>query len=156
FAHAGALDRLRGLREPDPDAPQAAVIAATDPANPYGAALPWPKTESARLMRTAGAHVALLDGRLAAFLARGERDIATFLPGDQPARSTMARALAVALARWAALTGRAVLGWSAADGQPLSASALGPFLVEAGFLRSGPGYRLPSVREDAADLGEPA
>ena len=42
FAHPGALERLRALREPDPDAPRAVVLAATDPANPYGAALPWP------------------------------------------------------------------------------------------------------------------
>jgi ATP-dependent Lhr-like helicase len=156
FAHAGALDRLRSLKEPDPEAPQAAVLAATDPANAYGAALAWPKTEAARLMRAAGAHVALVDGRLAAFLGKGERDVATFLPAHEPGRSSVARALAAALARWAALTGRAAFGWSVADGQPLTASPLAPFLVEAGFQRSGPGYRLTSVRDDGLDPPRPA
>jgi len=68
----------------------------------------------------------------------------------------VARALAAALARWAALTGRAALGWSAADGQPLTASPLAPFLAAAGFQRSDPGYRLASVRDDPADPAPPA
>jgi len=156
FAHPGALDRLRSLKEPDPEEPQAAVIAATDPANPYGAALPWPKTAAARPMRAGGAHVALVAGQLVAFLGKGERDIATFLPADEPGRSAVARALARALARWAALTGRAALGWSVADGLPLAASPLAPFLVEAGFMRSGPGFRLPSARDDEPEPVPPA
>src|SRR4029077_19964557 len=40
FAHAGAVDRLRGLGPADG---AVLVLAATDPANPYGAALPWPE-----------------------------------------------------------------------------------------------------------------
>jgi ATP-dependent Lhr-like helicase len=151
FAHAGALERLRALKQADPDASQGVVLAATDPANPYGAALPWPKTETARPMRAAGAHVALVDGALAAFLGKGEREIATFLPADEPGRSAVARALAEALARWAALTGRAVLGWAAADGEPFAASPLAPFLVEAGFVRSGPGFRLVESAEEESD-----
>ena len=44
FALPGAEDRLRGQREaPEPDAAQTLVLAATDPANPYGAALAWPQ-----------------------------------------------------------------------------------------------------------------
>ena len=43
FAEPGALEALRAAREPEPEAPQAVVLAAADPANPYGAALPWPK-----------------------------------------------------------------------------------------------------------------
>ncbi len=145
FAHSGALERLRALKEPAPDSPQGVVLAATDPANPYGAALPWPKTEGARPMRAAGAHVALVDGALTAFLGKAEREIATFLPENEPARSSVARALAGALARWATLTGRAVLGWAVADGASLAGSPLAPFLVEAGFLRAGPGFRLTTA-----------
>jgi ATP-dependent Lhr-like helicase len=153
FAHPGALERLRALKQPDPERPQGVVLAATDPANPYGAALPWPKTEAARPMRAAGAHVALVDGALVAFLGKGEREIATFLPADEPSRSAVARALAEALVRWATLTGRAALGWAAADGTPLARSPLAPFLTEAGFVRSGPGFRLPSSppAEEAAE-----
>ena len=152
FAHPGALERLRALKQSDPEEPQAVVLAATDPASPYGDALPWPKTEGARPMRAAGAHVALVDGALVAFLRRGESELQTFLPAEEPARSASARALAAALHRWAVRTGRAALGWNAADGQPLAGSFLAPFLVEAGFVRSGPGFRLPS----APPVGEPA
>ncbi len=155
FAHPGALERLRALKQPDPERPQGVVLAATDPANPYGAALPWPKTESTRPMRAAGAHIALVDGALVAFLGKGEREIVTFLPADEPSRSAVARALAEALVRWATLTGRAALGWAAADGTPLASSPLAPFLAEAGFVRSGPGFRLPSAPPPDEDHEEP-
>ena len=80
FADPGALERLRGRRDPDPEAPQAVVLAAADPANPYGAALPWPKLAEpaaageesrpgARLARAAGAHLVLVDGRVAAIVS---------------------------------------------------------------------------------------
>jgi hypothetical protein len=145
FAHPGALERLRMLREADVEEPRAVVLAATDPANPYGVALPWPKVESTRPMRAAGAHVAFVDGRLAAWIGKGERELTTFLPEEEPARSAAARALAPALARWAALTGRTAFGWSAESGRPLAESPLAPFLAEAGFVRSGPGFRLASA-----------
>jgi ATP-dependent helicase Lhr and Lhr-like helicase len=143
FAHPGALERLRALRDSATtgEAWSSVVLAATDPANPYGAALPWPKSESARPMRVASTHVAIVDGRLAAHLGRGERDLHTFLPTDEPPRKRMALGLAQALASWAARTGRSALGWSTADGVPLALSPLAPFLIEAGFVRSGPGFR---------------
>jgi len=55
------------------------VLAATDPAQPYGAALPWPET-SGRPARAAGAHVVLVDGRPLAYLERGGRSVSLF-PG---------------------------------------------------------------------------
>jgi ATP-dependent Lhr-like helicase len=143
FADPGALERLRALREnaPAEDALPGVVLASTDPANPYGAALPWPKDVDARPMRAAGTHVAIVDGRLAGYLGRGERDLATFLPAQEPGRTQTARGLCVALATWAARTGRSALGWNTADGVPLALGPLAPFLAEAGFVRSGPGYR---------------
>jgi ATP-dependent Lhr-like helicase len=81
FALPGAVDRLRDSRrnkgrEPDPIA-SSVVLAATDPAQPYGAALPWPESEG-RPARAAGAHVVLIDGELAAYLERGGHSLATF------------------------------------------------------------------------------
>jgi ATP-dependent Lhr-like helicase len=152
FAQPGALDRLRALREsapPGDDAP-GVVLASTDPANPYGAALPWPRDERARPMRAAQTHVVIVDGRLAAFLGRGERDLHTFLPADEPLRGRTARSLCRALARWAARTGRSALGWSTADGVPLALGPLASYLTEAGFVRSGPGFRLGGLPADAA------
>jgi ATP-dependent helicase Lhr and Lhr-like helicase len=81
FAHPGAVDRLRASREPaegDRDEPNASVIlAAADPAQPYGAALPWPEN-AGRPARQAGAYVVLAGGAPAAYLERGARSLLTF------------------------------------------------------------------------------
>ena len=78
FAVPGAVDRIRASREPLRAADRAAVLlAATDPAQPYGAALPWPEGPG-RPARQAGAFVVLADGALAAFLERGARSLLTF------------------------------------------------------------------------------
>ncbi len=143
FAHPGALERLRSLREGPAEA-EAVVLAATDPANAYGAALPWPETSSVRLGRIAGAHVVVVDGALALYLSRGEAEIATFLPAEEPARSLVARAAAAALAPWARRSGRSFFGETVADGQPLSVSPLAPYLAAAGFAPAGTGFRLPA------------
>ena len=76
FALPGAVDRLRGSREPESDdAP--VVLAATDPSQPYGAALGWPESPG-RPARTAGAHVVLIDGVPMVVLERGGRSLTTF------------------------------------------------------------------------------
>ena len=76
FALPGAVDRLRADRAPEPDAAPV-VLAATDPAQPYGAALAWPES-AGRPARTAGAHVVLADGVPLVVLERGGRSLATF------------------------------------------------------------------------------
>jgi ATP-dependent Lhr-like helicase len=143
FADPGALDRLRALREPDPDAPLAVVLAAADPANPYGAALAWPKSEDARLARAAGPHVVLVDGAVAAVVSRGGRQVTPLLPDEEPSRSRVAAAVARALRHWCEATSRPALGWAVGEGEPLSESPLAPFLAEVGLVRSGPGFRTP-------------
>ncbi len=78
FAVPGAVDRIRALREPTRGEERTAVLlAATDPAQPYGAALSWPEGPG-RPARQAGAFVVLVDGALAAFLERGARSLLTF------------------------------------------------------------------------------
>ncbi|MEY2404248.1 MAG: ATP-dependent helicase Lhr and Lhr-like helicase [Acidimicrobiaceae bacterium] len=74
FALPGAVDRLRSHREPGESV---SVLAATDPGQPYGAALPWPESDG-RPARAAGAHVVLIDGELAAYLERGGHSLTTF------------------------------------------------------------------------------
>ncbi len=142
FADPGALDRLRARREADPEDAQAVVLAAADPANPYGAALAWPRVDEARLARAAGVHVVLVDGVVAAVLSRGARQVTAILPGDEPARSRLAGAAARALRHWCETTSRPALGWAVGEGPALAESPLAPFLAEAGFVRSGPGFRL--------------
>ena len=98
FALAGALDRLRAAREPaDPLATGAVhLLAAADPANPYGAALPWPRrgeTDRRPLQRAAGAYVVLVDGVAALYLERGGATLQTLPAADDPAVAvTAARA----------------------------------------------------------------
>jgi ATP-dependent Lhr-like helicase len=76
FALPGAVERLRELRDPQRE-PETLVLAATDPAQPYGAALPWPESEG-RLARAAGAYVVLVGGECAAYLERGGKSLITF------------------------------------------------------------------------------
>jgi ATP-dependent Lhr-like helicase len=89
FASPGAVDRLRAFREPKPDESRALVLAATDPAQPYGAAIPWPD-HPGRPARAAGAFVVMLDGAAVAYLERGGRSMLTFAitpttsEGDDP------------------------------------------------------------------------
>jgi ATP-dependent Lhr-like helicase len=83
FAVPGAVDRLRAVREVGMSGEDAGlrVLAATDPANPFGAALQWPTPlhEGRHLpKRAAGAQVVLAAGRLLAFLERGGRSLLTF------------------------------------------------------------------------------
>ncbi|MGH9225856.1 MAG: DEAD/DEAH box helicase [Acidimicrobiales bacterium] len=79
FALAGAVDRLR-TRPATSGRPNALVLAATDPANAYGIALPWPVTGPKRL---AGAYVVLLDGVASLYLERGGRGLISLRPHDR-------------------------------------------------------------------------
>jgi ATP-dependent helicase Lhr and Lhr-like helicase len=82
FAAAGAIDRLRSYREPAGERGEEAtldlvLLAATDPAQPYGAALAWPPS-AGRPARAAGAFVLLVDGTPAVYVERGGRSLVTF------------------------------------------------------------------------------
>ncbi len=92
FAQPGADERLRLRAEDKP----AVVLAATDPANPYGAALPWPSGEP-RPQRAPGALVVLHGGRLIAYLGKSDRALSLFIDEDEPARSHQLTALLTAL-----------------------------------------------------------
>jgi ATP-dependent helicase Lhr and Lhr-like helicase len=92
FSLPGAVERLRAMSEPDP-APKTVVLAAADPANPYGAALSWPEERAGgrRAGRKAGAVVVLVDGRLALFVEKGGRSIVV---GDESLLGLGAKAVA--------------------------------------------------------------
>src|SRR5262249_56363314 len=74
FALPGAVDRLRAAREEEG---AIVALAATDPANPYGAALPWPSEAESRMARAAGAFVVIDSGELRLYLERGGRSLLT-------------------------------------------------------------------------------
>jgi ATP-dependent Lhr-like helicase len=84
FSIPGAVDRLRGLRETQvQDNHRVVLLAAADPANPFGAAVPWPAVDSVRMSRVAGAYVVIVDGVLSLFIDRGTKSIAVTRDCDQ-------------------------------------------------------------------------
>ncbi len=85
FATVGAVDRLRTHQRDgeSTEKPAALALAATDPANPFGAALPWPPQEAGhRPGRKAGAIVVLVDGALTLYVERGGKTLLTFPAGE--------------------------------------------------------------------------
>jgi len=132
FALGGAVERLRELRE-RPEGADALVLSAADPAQPYGAALAWPKRAGARAARVAGAYVVMLGGEAALYVERGGRSLT---PLRDPDEGWLRPALD-------ALVGHVRAGRSKRlaverfDGEPVVESAAMPLLVEAGFL-AGP------------------
>jgi len=130
FAFAGAVDQLRALRA-RPGPAVALALAASDPANPYGAVLPWPapRSEAAgRPRRAAGAAVVLVEGALALFLERSGRNLLTF--GDEP--GALERA-AQALRGLFLDRRRRALRVEHIDGVPALASPLRALFERAGF-----------------------
>ena len=131
FALPGAVERLRELRSGDDS--DALVLAAADPAQPYGSALPWPKRSGARAARVAGAHVVLLGGEAALFVERGGR---TLVPLREPSDDWLREALA-ALVAWVRAGHAKRLAVERFDGRPVAETDAMNLLVEAGFL-AGP------------------
>lgn len=134
FALPGAVERLRAAREAADAAPL--VLAATDPAQPYGAALPWPKRaddERRRPSRASGAYVVLAGAEPVVYVERGGRGLSVLVGRDdhrlRPALAALAdfvrerRTLKLALER--------------VDGEPVVGSDLEPVLMDLGF-RGGP------------------
>ena len=155
FGGPGAVDRLRSFsREvgdaPDDDKVRSVALAATDPANPYGAALPWPERVADdatpgtghRPGRKAGALVVLVDGDLGVYVERGGRTLLTFTD-DVEALSPAMAALATAVRQGA--LGRLTV--EKADGETIlgtgeRSSALRRALEDAGFVATPRGLRL--------------
>jgi ATP-dependent Lhr-like helicase len=154
FALPGALDRLRAARSAPGDsdrgtfgARDVVLLAATDPANPYGMTLPWPAAgvEGTRstFPRAAGAYVALVDGVPVVYLERGGKAIRT-LPAfeDGPTAALALRALAALVA-----DGRVrSLQIGRIDGLPVAASPHRDALVQAGFAAGYRGFVLGGPR----------
>ncbi|MEJ7629295.1 MAG: DEAD/DEAH box helicase, partial [Nocardioidaceae bacterium] len=148
FSTTGAVDRIRamsadGNRQQAQESPGALVLAATDPANPFGAALPWPEraTDSAnaghRPGRKAGAVVVIVDGCLVVYVERGGRTLLTF--SDDPARVQPA-VDALALAVHEGALGKLMV--ERADGEHILGSPLATALEAAGFHPTPRGLRL--------------
>jgi ATP-dependent Lhr-like helicase len=134
FALGGAVERLRELRPREGEEPDALVLAAADPAQPYGAALPWPKRARARAARVAGARVVLLGGEAALFVERGGRSL---VPLRDPEESWLRPALVALVEHVRSRGAKKRLAVERFDGEPVTESEAMRLLVEAGFL-AGP------------------
>ncbi|MGI8723203.1 MAG: ATP-dependent helicase [Geodermatophilaceae bacterium] len=140
FGSIGAVDRLRGITSPsDARGFGAVLLAAADPANPYGAALPWPARDGGhRPGRKAGGLVVLVAGALVLYVERGGRSLLTFTD-DPDALAAAATSLADGAQRGA--LGRLTVQRS--DGAPATEdSPVTRALEEAGFSVTPRGLRL--------------
>jgi ATP-dependent Lhr-like helicase len=141
FALPGAVDRLRAFVEEGEAEGRSVVLAATDPANPFGASLPWPERSHAgaghRAGRKAGALVVVVGGRLCLYVEKGGKRLLSF--DEDPGRREKAVRALVEAAR-AGWTGRLEPQWL--DGEALRGSDLEAVLLEAGFRADYRGFAL--------------
>ncbi|MDX2023711.1 MAG: DEAD/DEAH box helicase [Deltaproteobacteria bacterium] len=140
FATGGAIDLLRVLKD-EPEKPETLILAATDPANPYGAVLPWPSSMFS-LSRSVGAHVILVNGVMTCYVPRGEKQLYVFLPEDDPQRTVAAREVANTLAALVKQGHRRALLIALVNDESVGRSPLAPFLAQAGFVPTAVGYQI--------------
>jgi ATP-dependent helicase Lhr and Lhr-like helicase len=130
FALPGAVERLRSLPAADRSF---MVLAATDPANPYGASLPWPKLEGTRkAARAPGAYLLLRDGEPQVYVERGGRGILRMRELDEAEMAETMEALANAVGNGTIPK----LGIERLDGEPVLGSGAEEPLIAAGFSRA--------------------
>jgi ATP-dependent Lhr-like helicase len=167
FAMPAAVDLLRSLRtEREGDWSETLMLAATDPANPYGSLLRWPAGGDAAssLTRSVGARVILCDGTLVAYLRRGNPNVQVWLPEDEPGRGNVAKALAEFLVgrvrgdREDDAAGRAGMLVTTVNGVAVAESEMARALLDAGFVAGAMGFNvrrmLPSLQGRAHE-GQP-
>jgi ATP-dependent helicase Lhr and Lhr-like helicase len=137
FALTGAVDRLR-THQREPAEPPAVILAACDPANPYGAGLPWPDREGHRPGRKAGALVVLVGGSLIFYVERGGKTLLSF--SEDPTKLAPAAA-ALARSVQQGLLGKLTV--ERADGEHIFGSLrVSEALQNAGFRMTPQGLRL--------------
>jgi ATP-dependent Lhr-like helicase len=141
FALPGAVDRLRSLADDERAKHLAIVLAATDPANPYGASLPWPERRDGeathRAGRKAGAAVVLVGGQLILYLERGGKTLLSYST-DETILATAIGALANAV-RGKLL---ARIDLERVDGGAVQDTPLAPALLAVGFQSTYRGLQL--------------
>ncbi|MEZ5099138.1 MAG: DEAD/DEAH box helicase [Thermoleophilia bacterium] len=130
FALPGAVERLRERPADDGEPARALVLAAADPAQPYGASLPWPKRAGGRAARVAGALVVLLDGLPVLYVERGGK---TLVPLEDPDDARLRIALTGLVDHVRGSRG-ARLAVERFDGTAVAESGIMAVLVELGFV----------------------
>ena len=165
FAMPAAVDMLRSFRD-IPEEPRSVILAATDPANPYGAVLKWPgpdgdgatEDDGRGPTRSVGARAILVDGFAAGYLRRGERELLLCAPDAEPQRSRVIREVARALLELAAARepGRQGMLIAEINGAPAATHPTAHFFVQEGFATTAMGLQariVPGlVRAEASDM----
>jgi ATP-dependent helicase Lhr and Lhr-like helicase len=143
FATPGAVDRLRALRGSS-DEPVGVLLAATDPAQPYGAALDWPQTRRGvrRPRRAVGAAVVLVDGTPCLFIDGGGQRVLCFDDVDHNEGQVRVGAALRAWVSGAARLGRGRISIEDIDGEKPRSSDLARAFVRAGFRAGYRGFEL--------------
>lgn len=152
FAFPGAEDRLRhGTLGSARDDVQLLRLAALDPANPYGAALPWPQDErtKGRFQRKAGSTVLLRDGALIGYLGGGDQSLLTNLPVHEPDRTHTIRDLATLIS--SRRSSRSTPLITQIDGDDALDSPLRTALEDHGFRPSGNGLLAPRSKSEPVE-----
>ena len=141
FAAPPAVDMLRSFRDV-PEEPRTVVLAATDPANPYGAIVKWDGDEHGPT-RSVGARVVLVDGSAAGYLRRGERELLLFAPEAEPQRSRVIREVARALLELAAARepGRQGMLIAEINGTPAGTHSTAHLFAREGFTTTAMGLQ---------------
>jgi ATP-dependent Lhr-like helicase len=135
------VDLLRSLRDGHDGKAEMVMLAATDPANPYGALLRWPSAaEGSSLTRSVGARVVLCDGALVAYLRRGNPNLQVFLPEEEPGRSNVGKSLAEFLAGRSVAEGGMLI--ASINGTVVAESGLARELLDAGFVAGAMGFHV--------------
>ncbi|MCZ2402824.1 ATP-dependent helicase [Paenarthrobacter sp. Z7-10] len=141
FAVPTTVDRMRSFNQdaqPEHGTPSALALAATDPANPYGAALPWPTLEAGhRPGRKAGALVVMVDGALVLYVERGGKTLLAFTAEPEPL-ALAAGALADVVKRGAVDK----LAIEKVNGQSILDTELARSLIDAGAYSTPRGLRI--------------
>ena len=143
FALPPAVDLLRSFRDV-PETARHVIVAATDPANPYGAVIKWPDTVDGRgATRSVGARVILVDGLAAGYLRRGERELLLLEPEAEPQRSRIFREVARALIELASARepGRQGLLITEINGAPADTHPAAHLFVREGFASTAMGLQ---------------
>jgi len=167
FALPPAVDMLRSFRDA-PEEPHTSILAATDPANPYGAVVRWPgvagsagneaSDEGRGPTRSVGARVILVDGFAAGYLRRGERELLLAAPEAEPQRSRTIKEVARALLELAAARepGRQGMLIAEINGSPAASHRAAHLFVQEGFSTTAMGLqaRLQGRRAKAEGLRE--
>jgi ATP-dependent Lhr-like helicase len=153
FAMPAAVDLLRSLRmKRDGDRSEMLMLAATDPANPYGSLMKWPSggDASSSLTRSVGARVVLCDGALLAYLRRGNANLQVFLPEEEPARTQAAKALAEFFVERAHVEGGMLI--TSVNGVAVAEHPMARTWLEAGFVAGAMGFNVRRVLQPVSAI----